>query len=46
MSKEKWNEQKSRSFVISYLQKPSLWDSSCSEYCQKKEVIEASLIFK
>ena len=44
MSKEKWTEQKSRTFVLSYLRKPSLWDSSCSEYCQKTEVIQASLI--
>lgn len=45
MSKEKWTEPKTRGFVLSYLKKPSLWDSSCSEYCQKTEVNKRPLTF-
>lgn len=44
MSKEKWNEHRTRSFILAYLNKPSLWDSSCSDYTQKIEVNKSVII--
>lgn len=37
--KEKWDDLKTRRFVLSYLDKPSLWNTKHKGYNQKIEVV-------
>jgi hypothetical protein len=39
--KQRWGETKTRGFILSYLSKPELWNTSCATYSQKLEKLAA-----